>query len=909
MEVDNLLDKIKTIHKKYRPIPFWSWNEKLDTKETKRQIKMMNDVGMGGFFMHARGGLQTEYMGEEWFENVKASIEEAKNLSMDAWGYDENGWPSGFGGGLVNGLGEKYQQKYLRMEYGEKNIETTICNIDGVHFYYEVNPFYVDTLDKDVIKEFLDKIYKPYYEKFKGKMRGFFTDEPQVSRNGIPWSFILADEYSKEYGEDIYLNLIELFEEKGDYKNTRIKFWRLVSKLFSQSYSKQIYDWCNEHGFEFTGHFVLEDNLICQVTSNGSVMPGYEYYHIPAIDLLSRRVVTPLIPLQVTSVAHQTGKRQILTETYALCGHNVSFDELKWILESQMVRGVNLLCPHLQGYSLRGLRKRDYPPAMYYQQPWWKDYKIFIDAMSRIGMLIAEGGLEFDTLFIHPQTTAWSMFNVTGKGEIEKFNKKFTDALCDVERKHILFHLGDEIIMERHAKVEGNKLVIGNMSYSKIVLMPDTLLFENTKRLLSEFKNNGGRILTPDEIENNDVIDNPEITYTKRVFEDFDVHYFVNTTQEVQKSNIKVGNAKLNIVSGDVEAFNGIHTFEPMGSIVVIDKKNYMKKYENTVKKDNINIFGKWEIKEASPNAFVLDYCDCYFDDVLYEKDIHINHVHEAACSLKRKVDVRLVYKFNSEFIPENISLVCETPEIFKFKINGRDLTFKDNGYFVDFSFRKSDINGFLKQGENILEVFCEFEQSQKTYENIENCKTYENGKNKLTYDMELEAMYLIGEFSVKCDGGFENLDKNAVRSNEKLVISEPVKEVELKNIEQQGFAFFAGTITLLKKIKVDDIDKKFKFTLNGINSAGVKVNGKELGTLIFTPFEYDLSDALKLGENEIELTLTNNLRNLLGPHHLEEGESYDVGPADFFKESQLWHGKPWNDNYCFVETSVHLKL
>ena len=50
----------KSIPQKYRPIPFWSWNEKLETEETKNQIQKMNDVGMGGFFMHARGGLQTE---------------------------------------------------------------------------------------------------------------------------------------------------------------------------------------------------------------------------------------------------------------------------------------------------------------------------------------------------------------------------------------------------------------------------------------------------------------------------------------------------------------------------------------------------------------------------------------------------------------------------------------------------------------------------------------------------------------------------------------------------------------------------------------------------------------------------------------------------------------------------------
>ena len=29
----------KNVPKNYRPIPFWSWNEKLDTKETVRQIE------------------------------------------------------------------------------------------------------------------------------------------------------------------------------------------------------------------------------------------------------------------------------------------------------------------------------------------------------------------------------------------------------------------------------------------------------------------------------------------------------------------------------------------------------------------------------------------------------------------------------------------------------------------------------------------------------------------------------------------------------------------------------------------------------------------------------------------------------------------------------------------------------
>lgn len=41
-------------------------------------------MGIGGFFMHARGGLVTEYMSNEWFENVTCATDAAKDLGMGA---------------------------------------------------------------------------------------------------------------------------------------------------------------------------------------------------------------------------------------------------------------------------------------------------------------------------------------------------------------------------------------------------------------------------------------------------------------------------------------------------------------------------------------------------------------------------------------------------------------------------------------------------------------------------------------------------------------------------------------------------------------------------------------------------------------------------------------------------------
>ncbi len=85
----------------YKSIPFWSWNNALDERELEKQIEEMHAAGIGGFIMHARTGLKEEYLGEKWFSCISACLKKAKELGMEAWVYDENGWPSGFVGGKL----------------------------------------------------------------------------------------------------------------------------------------------------------------------------------------------------------------------------------------------------------------------------------------------------------------------------------------------------------------------------------------------------------------------------------------------------------------------------------------------------------------------------------------------------------------------------------------------------------------------------------------------------------------------------------------------------------------------------------------------------------------------------------------------------------------------------------------
>ena len=64
-----------------------------------------------------------------------------------------------------------------------------------------------------------------------------------------------------------------------------------------------------------------------------------------------------------------------------------------------------------------------------------------------------------------------------------------------------------------------------------------------------------------------------------------------------------------------------------------------------------------------------------------------------------------------------------------------------------------------------------------------------------------------------------------------------------------------------------------------------IKVNGKDAGFKIWAPYELDISEYLTEGDNEIELTLVGNLRNMQGPFHLKEGECYAVNPWQFHRE------------------------
>ena len=1015
----SILEAIINPAAKYRSIPFWSWNDKLEKEELCQQIRDMQAVGIGGYFMHARGGLQTEYMGEDWFQAVDACLDEGDKLGMYSWAYDENGWPSGFGDGKVNGLGVEYQQKYLRMETTTAEAATkagrTIAVVaDGktvdaaslsasaevTRLYYDVNPYYVDTLDAKVTQCFIRDIYQAYYDRYdekqRSKLAGFFTDEPQVSRNGIPWSFIMENEYEKAYGEKLLPLLPQLFLQKGDYRRTRYRFWKLVTVLFMNNFMKQIYDLCETHGLKITGHHVLEETYGSQVTSNGAIMPHYQYYHIPGMDWLGRHIMPVTTPVQVASVCAQTGKKQILSETFALCGWNVKFEELKWIYQWQMVHGINLLCQHLEGYSLKGMRKRDYPASLFRHQPWWGDYRRFNDYVTRIGVMLAEGEIKVDTLVMHGQSSAWLCFDNKDNSGLNRYSESLTGLSNLLDSAHVNYHYGDETMIDMHGAVKDGKFVIGKMAYGLVVMPQLKNLTRKNVELLTRFAASGGAILgVKNTIENEPVYVEGEkvdisaltskvvwfgseaelaaaigkyttvcpvvktgtpvaareqleaqvakVNFTRRSFADFDggaaeSYYFVNNDLENGfDADIYLPCAAADIfdpATGTVTSVYGEevepgllrvpHYFVPAGDLVLlarrfagipVRKRGYWRMAPEALTSDfaPLSLNGEYRLEKMTENVVTLDYCGFSFDGVKQEDHEYVLVIQDRLLRLRRPVDVEMRFKFETDAqydLAKPLDLIIEDPANYTISVNGKAVDNTSSGYLADPAFKRIAIGGCVRHGVNEIVLQTRFKQSDRIYKNIDAAAVFESEKNKLSYDMEIEAVYLSGDFGVKTPGKFTAMPREAVRYEGACVLSAAPRSVQLDRIEQCDLPFFSGKATLRRtfEVKAGEADGRYLlFDRKMANVARISINGKEVKSFIWKPFAASLDGILKAGVNEIEIELTNSLRNMLGPHHLGDGESYSVGPFSFFKEAGVFAKSwgdaiVWNDGYCFVQ-------
>ena len=540
----------------HRGTPFWCWNEKLAPSELRRQIRIMKQMGFGGFFIHSRAGLKTHYLSNEWFECVNTSIEEAEKVGLNVWLYDEDRWPSGSAGGLVTQKTE-YQRKYLlckefsdidKFAWNENIIAAFIvkhqgekliiveklnesCQINNLENGNIIISFEIksekksewfngqtdiDTLNPAAVKEFIRVTHEKYKkfcgQKFGRMIKGFFTDEPaygsvmeenKEDEYCIPWTPGLPIFFKNKYGYDLLPRLPEIIFNLDvvDNLKTRYDYFDCITSLFVDSFSRQIGKWCEKNDLLFTGHIAWEDTLSTQTVQTGSCMRFYEHMHIPGMDLLTEQCRLYDVAKQVSSVARQFGRKWRLTETYGCTGWDFPFYGHKALGDWQLALGINFRSHHLYWYSMKGQRKRDYPASIGHQSPWWQIYSVVEDYFARLNVVLSHGSEVRDILVIHPVESMWLQAKKGWWGRREKnaYDNKLTELSDWLLANHLDFDYGEEDIIARHASVCIKKGVavfaVGQAEYTTIIIPSMITIRKTTLELLGKFNQAGGKII------------------------------------------------------------------------------------------------------------------------------------------------------------------------------------------------------------------------------------------------------------------------------------------------------------------------------------------------------------------------------------------------------------------------------
>jgi hypothetical protein len=236
--------------------------------------------------------------------------------------------------------------------------------------------------------------------------------------------------------------------------------------------------------------------------------------------------------------------------------------------------------------------------------------------------------------------------------------------------------------------------------------------------------------------------------------------------------------------------------------------------------------------------------------------------------------------------LPTTCQLAVEQPAMYRsVTVNGSEVRFDERAWHLDPVLQTAGIHAHLRTGSNEIVLVLDFVSARP-----------DSLKARPRYGTEIESIYLLGDFAVHAEEAAQPLtdtDRNRVgylprkpvHSLRNFRLTAEAGEVE-GDLVRQGYPFYVGEFVLERGLDLPAVQPGRRLVLTFPYFEAivitVQVNGVSAGPIYASPWEVDITDALQPGTNTLRVSLTNSLRNLMGPHHHKGGEHVEVGPATF---------------------------
>lgn len=227
-------------------------------------------------------------------------------------------------------------------------------------------------------------------------------------------------------------------------------------------------------------------------------------------------------------------------------------------------------------------------------------------------------------------------------------------------------------------------------------------------------------------------------------------------------------------------------------------------------------------------------------------------------------------YRFTIEGeVPKAIGIVIERPDLYSISCNGKPLQYDGKSWWLDKSFGRMNITSLVQPGENTVKLqACPF-----------------------TMYHEIEPAYITGDFALKPSSrGFVIVADHGLKLG-------PWKE--------QGHPFYGSGVAYSERFNLSKVAGRYAVSLPSWYGcvAKVQVNGQTAGYIQCQPWECDVTDFVKAGENAITIVVYGTLKNTLGPHHNNPPLGI-AGPGSFREAPNP--GPPSADKYSSVNYGLY---
>jgi hypothetical protein len=426
-----------------------------------------------------------------------------------------------------------------------------------------------DYLDPAATKQFLEFThvqYKKYIgEEFGKTVLGFRGDEPEF--NFTPWTPKILSIFKEKKGYDIAPYIASFFTPFANEKQKLAKadYWDVWSDLFRDNFFKVQADWCAANNLEYMVHIDHEDKLMDLVRTEGDYFKTMRYVQVPGVDAIWNQIwydKSADFPKLASSAAHMYGRPRALSESFAAYNPRPTVDDARWVVNHQMVRGINLFEYMFWPASASGRNG----PSGYLSDP---KFPALATYSNRASFLLSSGRPSAHIGLYMPTESMWlgKENSNTSVLKIAKqlLEKQFDFDFVDQQGLASVFSLG-----------KGEFKNLSGQAYTSIIIPSITVIDEKVMTRLQSFTASGGKVifsgLYPSIIsgktflhanasspvkwgyhfENdslvNEVIDklgadvmldatNPSVKYLHRKWKDADLYFFFNESKEKVTTN------------------------------------------------------------------------------------------------------------------------------------------------------------------------------------------------------------------------------------------------------------------------------------------------------------------------------------------------------------------------------------